>query len=216
MKPATKLILLAVLAVPGVPVARFAWVNFKQGWDQAPRQSATRPAADNPDATPAKAAAPPAPAVVGSFDFARLDFSGNTIDVNNPGNHYLEKLPPLKGSGRDGYRAGMIGQGRFTVKGTIGAISGASQTHLPSDSHAGGLMILELAVERGAVRAYLCGLSGHVISGYVYVDVSPGHPGRIRGFLEDWSDTGSPEQLFTLESRDGNAGGIAYRVYRSE
>ena len=102
----------------------------------------------------------------------------------------------------------MILKGKFEVRGGVRSISGASRNWIPSSSNAGGLITLELTVERGTVRVYLCGLSGHSITGYVFIDASPGHPGRVTGYLDDLSNTGTPEQDFVLEAMVGMRGGL--------
>jgi hypothetical protein len=75
---------------------------------------------------------------------------------------------------------------------------------------------VELAAQRGTVRVYLQGLSGRVIGGWVFAEAAPGHPCRVTGYPDDQSDTGTPQQNFILEARDGEAQGISYRVYRRE
>lgn len=200
---------LSLVLLIGIPVIRFVFVNLKAGYDQAQREAATRPTT-----APAPAESYDDPKKLASIDFHKLDFSANTIDVSDHADHYLPKLPAQKGTSRYGYRDGMVGQGKFEVRGGVAEINGATSMRIPSSAHSGGLATLEVAVEKGKVRAYLGGLNGHIVSGYVFVEVSPGSPGRLTGYMEDWSDTGTPEQQFTLESLDGDAQGVSFRLYR--
>jgi hypothetical protein len=207
------LLVVALLILPCFPIGRFVIVHLRQGYDDAEREAATRPAAAPSRSTEDDH---PAPSKPPSVEFGKLDFSQNSTDVHSRADHFVEKLPPLHGSGKNGFREGMVGQGKFEVRGGVAWMSGAFSQWLPSASHAGGLVHLEVVAATGTVRAYLEGISGSFISGYVFVDASPGHPGRVTGYLEDWSDTGTPEQTFVLESSNGDAQGVSYRVYRAE
>ena len=203
------LVILIVVLLICIPVAWFVFTNLKQGWDDAERFRARRP-------PPALADNSPVPGPPGTVDFSKFDMSGNSTDVHNRTDHFAANLPPLRGRGRSGFHEGLVGQGNFELRGGIVSLSGAAQQRLPSSTHSGGLVTLELAVVHGTIRAYLQGRNGNWVSGYVFVDASPGHPGRLTGYLEDQSDSGTPEQSFVLESRDGEAQGISFQVYRKD
>ena len=193
------------------PASCFVFSHLKEGYDTAERESATRP-------KPAPAPVQPEPdkSSGSAPDFDKTDFSQNTTEVNNRTDHFVNALPTLNGSGKNGYHTGMISQGRSLVTGGVQSLSGASWERLPSAGHSGGLMVVELAVQRGTLRAYVQGLDGSFVSGWVFVEATPGHPGRVIGYLDDQSDTGSPEQRFVLETRAGDAEGVTFSVYRKE
>ena len=191
-----------------VPAVSFVAVNLKSGYDDAEKRPKS--------AAKTTSSEPPTPTKPGAVDFGKLDLSKNTTGVGDRSTHFVSDLPALHGTAHDGARDGMVGQGQFEVNGTIASMTGAVLNHLPSSSHSGGKVALEVSVERGTLRAYLGGLDGAVVSGYVWVEASPDKPGRVIGYLQDWSATSNPEQTFVLEARDAEVRGVTYRVARSD
>jgi hypothetical protein len=204
--PVWLVVLLVPVLLVGVPVVWFVLSHLKQGYDEAQRTPRPPPSASAASTAAAETKTAP--------DLGATDLTGNTTDVHDKKDHFAAKLPPLDGAARNGTREGMVSAGAFEVRGTLEEMHGASTMRLPSAPSAGGLCTLEISVEHGVARAYLLGLDGHVVQGHVFVDATPGHPGRVIGYLEDWSNTSSPEQSFVLEARDGAARGVSYRVYR--
>lgn len=67
----------------------------------------------------------------------------------------------------------------------------------------------ELRVGAGRARAYLTNPRG---GGYLWVEATPGKPGRIKALLVDARD----KMYFVLESRDGAARDVSYVLSRKE
>ncbi len=207
-----RILLVGILLLIGVPVLSFVWTNLKAGYDDAERnRSTTHPATT----APAIASGPDARSLA-AIDFGKLDFAGNTVNETNRSDHFMADVPPREGGGHNGFVRGMAIPGDFEILGGIESIYGCSWNHLPSASHSGGKVTLELSVQHGTVRAYVQGLNGHRIEGWVYVEASAGKPGQLSGYPVDLSDTGSPEQQFAIQAIGGDATGISYRVYRRE
>jgi hypothetical protein len=218
------ILLLAVLLGIGVPLCWFVMSSFMSGWNDPNR---AKPAAAASGVVPPSSAPPVKLADKQAAGDLAADFGTNIVDLKDPGTHYVPALPWVHGGAHHGLREGMVTSGAFEVRGSIQEMEGVNTIRLPSGPSAGGVCTLEIAVANGTVRGYLNGLHGSIVTGYVWVEATPGHPGRVTGYLEDWSNSSTPEATFTIESlkpadMDASASqyggrqasGVSYRVFR--
>jgi hypothetical protein len=133
--------------------------------------------------------------------------------------NWIQKLPPNSGHSKDSSRKGMVGQGSYSVSGTITGLNGVSGDSgiqgSGSNGGAGG-STLEISVEKGRVRGYLeyvpTGDSFFkVADGYVFAEAEPGKPGKVSGILPSFTPG---YYTLVMESVGGEAEGVRYRVYR--
>jgi hypothetical protein len=132
--------------------------------------------------------------------------------------NWVQKAPPAKGKAGASRRDGIVRQGAFSITGTCQSLTGAVEDfNIPGYSNGGaGGVTVEISVEKGRVRAYLQYVpSGDkffkVTDGYIFAEAQPGKPGKAQGILPKYSgDTYS----LLVESVDGEAQGIRYRLYR--
>lgn len=109
-----------------------------------------------------------------------------SVAVSDPKpSNWVEKAPPAEGKAGAGRREGIVRQGAFSITGTYQSLTGPVEDfNIPGYSSNGG-------------------------AGGVTVEIS--EPGKVQGILPKYSgDTYS----LLVESVDGEARGIRYRLYR--
>ncbi len=141
---------------------------------------------------------------------------------NRPAN-WVQNTPPTSGAVKQGSVDGLVQADAYSVTGTLGTLHGAFRvSNIPGAKNAGGAgTTLELSVTKGRVRAYLQYVPpsdsfAKLMDGYVFVDAEPGKPGKLQGVLQTvGAGYGFAKAYnFVIESLDGDAQGISYRLYR--
>jgi hypothetical protein len=119
----------------------------------------------------------------------------------------VAKLPPQKGKATGGkHRSeGTILTAHLEMSGRYEGLSGAHLVGLFEAESFDPTVTLEVGVEQGRVRGYLA-----LKEGYRYVEATPGRSGRIVG----WPVYTGTQYAIVLESLDGDAKGVSYRVFR--
>lgn len=119
----------------------------------------------------------------------------------------VAKLPPQKGKATGGKHKseGTILTAHLEMSGRYEGLSGAHLVGLFEAESFDPTVTLEIGVEQGRVRGYLA-----LKEGYRYVEAAPGRSGRIVG----WPVYTGTQYAIVLESLDGDAKGVSYRVFR--
>lgn len=138
--------------------------------------------------------------------------------------NWVDRLPKPSDVKVRGTRGGRVTNAAYEVTGTIEQLNGVLEIgNIPGVANiSGGNTTLELEVQKGKVRAYLASsvpdpstLTG-LKRGYIYAEATPGKPGQIVGDLRSFGPGfGKPRVYeFTIESVDGEAVGISYKLWR--
>lgn len=137
--------------------------------------------------------------------------------------NWVADTPRLDGQAQDVTIEGLVQSRAYKVEGRVRRLRGAfTPWNLRGDDNSHGAnTTLELTVETGRVRAYLQYIPPSdklvkVADGYIFAEAEPGKPGRITGLLKPTAggvDTPITYQL-AIESRDGEAQGITFRLSR--
>lgn len=119
----------------------------------------------------------------------------------------VAKLPPPTGkaSGGEHQSKGTLLTEHLEMSGRYEGLSGAHQVGLFKAKNVEPTVTLEISVEQGRVRGYLA-----LKEGYRYVEATPGRPGKIVG----WPVYTGTQYATVLESLDGEAKGVRYRVFK--
>lgn len=142
--------------------------------------------------------------------------------ADRPSN-WVAKEPSSRGHAQDVTTDGLVRSGPYKVVGTIRRLRGAhSAWNLKGDGSADSVnTTLEIEVKKGRVRAYLKYIpeSGKALlpaDGYIFAEAEPGNPAKIKGVLSSVSGGGdtATEYWLIIESRDGEAQGITFQLYR--
>jgi hypothetical protein len=132
--------------------------------------------------------------------------------------NWVETLPPLKGSARDGSLS--YPSHAKEVEGGIEHLDGVVRTYDIAKSvyRQGADSILELSVEGGKARAYLeyfpdTGSIFRHQDGYVFAEAAAGAPGKVEGLLAWGGGSGDHETYaVTFESLGGEATRLRYKI----
>ncbi len=142
--------------------------------------------------------------------------------------NWSDTEPKELGEIKLGGRSGQVAMDDdWLVEGTVKSVHGAGKVFgIPSMRTARGHNVaLEIEVKSGKVRAYLessvpdpSKFLGRRL-GYVYGEASPGKPGRAVGLLSRLSGSQFGKERpfqFMIESVDGEATEISYKLYRNK
>lgn len=124
----------------------------------------------------------------------------------------VPELPKLKGKttgrGPHSVEGGLLGNPPLTATGVYESLTGMKPMGIVPVDNADSTVDVELSVETGRVRVYLEPQSR---KGYLYAEATPGHPARLNGRMI----YGISAFEIPIESMDGTATGLRYRVTRA-